>query len=175
MPERIARLSEQTRLFVLFLMTIVILVIVNSQILIKEDIIENGETLLLRLAPRDPRSLLQGDYMALRYAMADDVARAARTAGVTDGHIVVELAENGEARFVDLLDRQALAENQRLLRFRKRGDSVRLASDAYFFEEGQWKTYADARFGELRVSEAGDAVLTGLRDREGSRIGESLH
>jgi uncharacterized membrane-anchored protein len=175
MPERLVRLSEGARLLVLFSMTVVILVFVNSQIMIKEDIIENGATVLLRLAPRDPRSLLQGDYMALRYAMADEVARAARAADVTDGHVVVALAENGEARFVELFEGQALAENQRLLRFRKRGDAVRLASDAYFFEEGQWQSFADARFGEIRVSEAGDAVLIGLRDREGNRLGASPH
>jgi uncharacterized membrane-anchored protein len=51
---------------------------------------------------------------------------------------------------------------------------VRLASDAYFFEEGRWNNYAGARFGELRVSKAGDAVLTGLRDQEGNRLGEPL-
>ena len=175
MPERPALLSARTRLIILFSMTLVILVIVNGQIVIKEDIIENGDTLLIRLAPRDPRSLLQGDYMALRYAMADKVARAAQTDEVTDGRVIVALAENGEASFVGLFDGQALVENQRLLRFRQRGDSVRLASDAYFFEEGQWKTYADARFGELRVDEDGDAVLIGLRDREGRRLGEALH
>jgi uncharacterized membrane-anchored protein len=175
MAEHLTRLSERKRLFVLFLATVAIIVIVNSQIVIKEDIMENGETLLLRLAPRDPRSLLQGDYMALRYAMADQVSHAARTAKATDGHIVVVLSEMSEASFVDLFEGQALAENQRLLRFRRRGESVRLASDAYFFEEGEWETYAAARFGELRVSEGGDAVLVGLRDREGNPMGALLH
>ena len=76
---------------------------------------------------------------------------------------------------LDFAEGQALAENQRLLRFRRRGESVRLASDAYFFEEGEWETYAAARFGELRVSEEGDAVLVGLRDREGNPMGALLH
>ncbi len=60
-------------------------------------------------------------------------------------------------------------------RYRKRGESVRLASDAYFFEEGTWKDYAGTRFGEIRVIEKGDAVLTGLRDSEGERLGPPLH
>lgn len=175
MPERTARLSDRTRLIVLLTMTVVILVFVNVQIIQKEHVIENGETLLLRLAPQDPRSFLQGDYMALRYAMAGDVASAAREADVTDGQVVVALAENGEARFVDLFNGQTLADDQRLLRFRKRGDTVRLASDAYFFEEGQGDTFANARFGELRVGPTGDAVLIGLRDQEGNRMGTSLH
>jgi uncharacterized membrane-anchored protein len=172
MPKEMVHLSERARLVVLVAMTVAILVFVNIQVMQKEDLIENGDTILLRLAPQDPRSLLQGDYMALRYAMARDIAREA---SVTDGQIIVALAENGEARFVDLFSGQALAEDQRLLRFRKRGDTVRLASDAYFFEEGQGSTFADARFGEIRIGPAGDAVLIGLRDQDGNRLGTSLH
>lgn len=175
MREHPSRLSERTRLSVLFVMALVIIAMVNSQIVIKEDIIANGETLLLRLAPQDPRSLLQGDYMALRYAIADEVARAAEATGVSDGQIIVAIAENGEASLVGLYDGQPLTETQRRLRFRKRGDSVRLASDAYFFEEGQEKLYAAARFGELRVNADGDAVLVGLRDRDGKGMGVTLH
>jgi len=175
MLKRLIHLPEQKRLFVLGAMTVVILVLVNAQIVVKEQIIENGDTLLLRLAPQDPRSLLQGDYMALRYAMSNEVAQAAKTAQMADGHIIVELAQNGEASFVGLYEGQQLTQTQRILRFRKRGDSVRLASDAYFFEEGQWETYAGARFGELRVSEDGNAVLTGLRDGDRNRLGQTPH
>jgi len=175
MLERLMHLSKKTRLIVMVVGMVAILIIVNSQIAIKNSVIENGSIMLLRLAPRDPRSLLQGDYMALRYAMANQVAQAANTAQMTDGRIVVELASNGEASFAGLYQGQPLSQNQRVLHFRKRGDSVRLASDAYFFEEGQWKTYANARFGELRVSEDGEAVLTGLRDNNGNRLGHALH
>lgn len=156
-------------------MTAAILLIINSQIIVKQGIIEDGDVVLLRLAPRDPRSLLQGDYMALRYAMADKVAQAANAAQITDGRIIVERAPNGEAGFVGLYEGQPLTQTQRILRFRRRGESVRLASDAYFFEEGQWETFASARFGELRVNDDGDAVLTGLRDADGNRLGQALH
>ena len=36
----------------------------------KENIVRNGTAMLLPLAPRDPRSLMQGDFMRLDYAMA---------------------------------------------------------------------------------------------------------
>lgn len=170
MLERLTHLAETTRLIVMAIGMMTILIVVNSQIAIKQGIIENGSIMLLRLAPQDPRSLLQGDYMALRYAMATQVAQAAKTAQINNGRIVVELASNGEASFAGLDQGQPLSQSQRLLYFRKRGDSVRLASDAYFFEEGQWQTYANARFGELRVSEDGEAVLTGLRDVHGNRL-----
>ncbi|MCU7812533.1 MAG: GDYXXLXY domain-containing protein [Candidatus Thiodiazotropha sp. (ex Notomyrtea botanica)] len=175
MLKSIVNLSGKTRLTVMAVMTLLILLTINSQIIVKEDIIQKGDTLLLRLAPRDPRSLLQGDYMALRYAMTREVAQAAKSAQIDDGNIIVNLDPTGEASFVSLYEGQQLTETQHLLRFRKRGDSVRLASDAYFFQEGEWSTYADARFGELRVRDDGDAVLIGLYDQEKKRLGETLH
>jgi uncharacterized membrane-anchored protein len=165
------RWSEKTRLAIVAAATLGILVLVNSLIVGKQAILADGKIVLLQLAPRDPRSLLQGDYMALRYALADQVAGATQAAGISDGRIIVELAPNGEAGFIGVYQGQELSQSQQLLRFRRRGEAVRLASDAYFFEEGQWETFAGARFGELRVNEDGDAVLTGLRDAEGNRLG----
>jgi uncharacterized membrane-anchored protein len=163
---------ERLRYIVLAVTTLAILLLVNSQIVIKERILSEGDTLLLRLAPRDPRSLLQGDYMALRYAMADEVAQAANAAGIEDGRIVVVVEPTGKADYVGLYQGETLERNQHLLRFRKRGDSVRLASDAYFFQEGEWQTYRNAQYGELRVDASGDAVLAGLRDSAFNRLGE---
>ena len=147
----------------------------NGMIAHKESTIRNGTTMYLELGPRDPRSLMQGDYMALRYTMAGAVASSAEQFEMDDGIAVIELGELNEARFVSLYKNQPLQDRQHLLRYRKRGDSVRLASDAYFFEEGSWQEYAAARFGEIRVNANGDAVLIGLRDAEGERLGPALH
>jgi uncharacterized membrane-anchored protein len=157
-------MTDRIRLAILVLGAIFVLAMVNLQIFGKEAIVRDGRTVLLRLAPVDPRSLIQGDYMALRYAMTGEVAAAARDAGMNDGIAVVRIDANCEASFVGLYDGQQRASDEVLLRFRKRGESVRLASDAFFFEEGEWQTYEDARFGVLRVGENGDAVLIGLQD-----------
>lgn len=175
MLNKLPHLSERTRLIVLGVMAVVILGFINVEIAAKERIIRDGTTMLLRIAPRDPRSLMQGDYMALRYSMASEVAAATKDADVKDGTVVVSLLDKGEAAFVALYADQSLDQDQHLLRFRQRGDTVRLASDAFFFEEGQWETYTGARFGELRVNDDGDAVLVGLRDSDGERMGPSLH
>ena len=167
--------SDRARNVIVVAATAIILAVVNVEIVSKERIVRDGAEVLLRIAPRDPRSLLQGDYMALRYSLSRDVATAAEQAQVDDGQITFRLADNGEAIFSGIYAGQPLAEGQLLLRFRKRGDSVRLASDAFFFEEGQMEVYSAARFGELRVNKDGAAVLTGLRDGDGNRLGESLH
>jgi uncharacterized membrane-anchored protein len=163
------------RLIVVGGMAIVILGFINIEIASKERIVSEGTAMLLRIAPRDPRSLLQGDYMALRYVMASEVATAAGMAGISDGRVIVSLRDNGETAFAGIYSGQTLTQGQHLLQFRKRGDSVRLASDAFFFEEGQWQTYSGARFGEIRVDDDGNAVLVGLRDSEGERMGSALH
>lgn len=164
-------MSERIRLIVLGAAAAIILTIINIEIAGKESIVRNGAAVLLRIAPRDPRSLMQGDYMALRYTLANEIAREAEQLDKNDGVAIIAIGALDEASFVVLYDGQALQQGQRLLRYRKRGDTVRLASDAYFFEEGSGQDFNGARFGELRVNDKGDAVLISLRDAEGKRLG----
>lgn len=151
---------------------LVILVLVNSMIFGKEKIVRTGQMMLLELAPRDPRSLIQGDYMALNYKLAREIAGREKVSD--DGHIVVKLDAQQVASMVRVYEKdQPLNQDEYLLRYRKRGSSVRLATDAFFFEEGQWKLYSSARYGELRVDTSGEAVLTGLRDAQYHPLGEA--
>jgi len=149
----------------LWIVLALILIVVNAMIFGKEKILAEGETMLLQLAPRDPRSLMQGDYMALRYSLANEIRQKTPEQVSIDGQVVVTLDQQGVAQYVRLHDPSTtLAANEKLLRFRQRGDQLRLASNAYFFQEGHGVYYRDARYGELRVSSDGDAVLIGLRD-----------
>lgn len=163
------------RKLVLWAVLVVVLAVSNWSIVGKERVLANGETMLLALAPRDPRSLLQGDYMTLRYSIADEIERElGQPAGSysTDGRAIVRLDRNGVAALVRIGgNAEDPGAGDRLLRFRKRGASLRIAGDAFFFEEGGQDLYADARYGELRVAAAGDAVLVGLRDAEFRSLG----
>ncbi len=158
---------------ILWGMLVVVLVLINTMIFGKERIVRTGQLMLLELAPRDPRSLMQGDYMALNYSMAREIA--AREEVEDDGYVVVQLGTENVAKMIRFHDQaQQLQAGEYLLRYRNRGRFVKLATDAYFFEEGQWKLYRAARFGELRVDPSGSAVLTGLRDAKFEVLGESL-
>ncbi len=151
----------------------VTLIVANLAILGKERVLREGQTVLLELAPRDPRSLLQGDFMALRYRLANDVNRQQNTNRSADGAIVVTLDLNDIATLVRFDDGSGLAGDELLLRYRKRGEGVRIASEAFFFEEGQGPLFEGARYGELRVDDAGKAVLVGLRDADFRELGPS--
>ena len=174
MLKRIFNLKDRGRIIVLALTVATVLLAINVEIAGKEQIVRNGTRVLLRIAPRDPRSLLQGDYMALRYTLARVVASKAEQSELNDGFAVIELNEFNEAKFVSLYKDQQLQDRQHLLRYRKRGDSVRLASDAFFFEEGSGQDYRSASFGEIRINTKGDAVLIALLDAEGERLGSAL-
>jgi uncharacterized membrane-anchored protein len=143
---------------------LLVVVVPNALVVQKERLLASGTTVLLELAPVDPRSLIQGDYMRLEYAvarqLADSQPRWPRT-----GEIVVALDAGGVARFVRRHDeRTALAPHEVLLTYRRRSGRIRVGTDAFYFQEGHAGRYQGARYGELRVASSGESVLVGLRD-----------
>ena len=159
------------RNIVLWAVLAVVLILANWSIISKERVLANGEIMLLDLAPRDPRSLLQGDYMTLRYRLAEAIRNELKAPFSATGVAVVRLDENDVASFVSLETFDQLTPNERLLQYRKRGENLRIAGEAFFFQEGQDEIYARARYGEVRVDASGEAVLIGLRDSQFNRLG----
>jgi len=146
---------------IVVLAAVLVLASVNYSIHAKEQIIRQGETIFLSLAPVDPRSLMQGDYMALRLQIAteiplpgEDATELPRAPVVLDDKRVATLAKHGTAGDLSL-------------RYRIRNGQVWLGTNAYFFEEGSASRFTRARYGEFRVDRAsGEAVLVGMRDAE---------
>lgn len=149
-------------------MTLLVLGAVTYLIMKKEDTLANGRTMLLRLAPVDPRSLIQGDYMALRYAIARDVPRAQLKKD--KGHIVVSVDVNDVAKFVRVHKGEPLQQGEYLLFYRSRGE-LRLGAESFMFQEGDAKLYEGAKYGELRVDGSGACVLVGLRGEDFKPLG----
>jgi len=140
---------------------VLILATANWTIFARERLLAEGAVVLLELAPVDPRSLMQGDYMALRFALADALERQARVAH--DGRVVVRLDERGVGRYARVDDGAALDEREMALRYRLRDGRVKFATNAFFFQEGSAPLYAGARYGEARVAPSGELLITGLR------------
>ena len=147
---------------VVVIAAVLILGVVNWTIASREAMLATGRVVLLELAPVDPRSLMQGDYMALNYRMANLAFGSRRGAHAADGYLVVEADADGVAAFRRFDDGAPLAPGEMRLRYRWR-EGPKFATNAFFFEEGTASRYAGARYGEFRVSDDGDMILTGLR------------
>jgi uncharacterized membrane-anchored protein len=143
----------------------------NWGIVQRERLLAQGAVVLLELAPVDPRSLMQGDYMALRFKVATDAFGRARSPDLQDGRIVVHVDDRGVAAFVRGHGGEPLAAGERLLRYRVRDGQVKFATNAFFFQEGHARRYERARYGEFRVSNAGEMLLTHLRGADLQRLG----
>jgi len=162
-------MSKLIKQVVLFLVAVAVIAAVNSMIYKKEMTLHVGKTMLLELAPIDLRSLMQGDYMALRYKIARDMQADSMP---KDGALVVSLDENGVATFKRVhVSGVPLSAEEHLLRYRIRAKGGRLGAESFFFQEGHAKYYDSAKYGELRVADSGNSVLVGLRGRNLERLG----
>jgi uncharacterized membrane-anchored protein len=148
-----------------------VLAAVNWSIYAREQLLAAGQVVLLELAPVDPRSLMQGDYMALRFKLADEVFGRGRSKIAEDGSIVVRIGERRTATYVRRDGGEPLAVGEVRLRYRIREERVKFATNAYFFQEGRGNLYARARYGEFRVAPAGDMLLTQLLGENFERLG----
>ena len=148
---------------------------VNHAIWTKEQQISDGRQVLLELAPVDPRSIMQGDYMRLRFAIANDI-RQAMTATNTanmEGLVWVRLDEQGVGRFEGLIKPDAMSDDVLGMQFRVRNNRVQFATNAFFFQEGDAKKFDQARYGAFRVAADGGLLLTAMHDKDHQLIGEN--
>lgn len=148
---------------------LLLLVYVNVFIVRKETLRKEGRLILLELAPADPRSLMQGDYMDLRYKLAADAPRGRM---LRLGYCVLRTDPRGvvqEVRFQP--HSQPRTAQEQLLKYTMPDSfSVCLGAASFFFQEGQAERYSKAKYGGLRVDVDGNSLLVGLYDAQGKLI-----
>lgn len=171
---------------IIFVITgLIILGLMNFSIWQKQAHLEHGKVIRLELAPVDPRSIMQGDYMILNFALSRDIFRALSgeeqpdvthflsygLLNSSEGWVVVEIDDNQVARFVRLDDSAPAESNLQSLHYRVRNDVVKFATNAFFFAEGEEPIYRDAHYGEFRVNDEGEVLLTHLLDDKFNQLG----
>ncbi|WLD21908.1 MULTISPECIES: GDYXXLXY domain-containing protein [Aeromonas] len=163
-----------TRQLALLLSGLAILAGINATVWRYEHAMSSGEVVLLRLAPVDPRSLMQGDYMRLNYEIARELtSRDARTTQNKGGDtLVIRLDAHQVATLVVDGKPDRLASDERLLQVHQSERQWQIGPDAYFFEEGSGEQYEAARYGEFRLQADGKTLLVGLRDEAYQPIGQ---
>jgi uncharacterized membrane-anchored protein len=156
---------------IVLLAGLAILVLVNYSIYSRERLLTEGRVVLLKLAPVDPRSLMQGDYMALRFAVVDDIRARVATESPHDGYVVLALDDHRAGTFVRIDDGSPLAANEARMLYRMRDRRIKFGTNAFFFQEGSAGLYGKARYGEFRVGSDGDSILTALCDEQFAVLG----
>ncbi|WCL47657.1 GDYXXLXY domain-containing protein [Leptospira sp. GIMC2001] len=147
-----------------------LLIYLNYSVMNKEELLAKGELIKFELAPVDPRSLIQGDYMELRYAITnemniDDIPKR--------GFIVVTLDSNGIGQRVRLQDDiQPLNDGEYVIRYSKgfSRSNLSIGAESYFFEEGSASQFEKAKYGGLMVDRVGNSLLVGMYDAEGNKL-----
>lgn len=133
----------------------------------KEKIISNGEIIYLALAPVDPRSIMQGDYMRLRYAIENE-----RTKTKT-GYLILELDDKNIASFVKFDDDTIITQKQIMFKYSSKGSRINIAPSSFLFQQGLREIYQAARYGIFKVS-GKKHLLVGLADDDLKEIKPSM-
>ena len=158
------------RLIIIFTTLILGLGFINWQAYQREEIVTDGTLMLVPLAPVDPRSLMQGDYMQLNYGLLNTIEQEKIP---ERGTLVVSVDELHVATFVRMYDStQPLGPNEHVLKYRRQYGTLLVGPDSFFFQEGQARLFQDARYAELRVSPTGDVMLVGLRNAALQQLGK---
>lgn len=155
--------------FIILLNLILLLVYFNYSVAEKETLLKNGQPILLKLAPVDPRSLMQGDYMNLRYDISNNI-NAEKIP--KRGYCVVTLDSKGVAQFIRFQkDSAPLKTGEHLIKYTSPNEwNINIGAESFFFQEGQAEKYSKAEYGGIKTDQDGNSLLIGLYDEQLKQI-----
>jgi uncharacterized membrane-anchored protein len=141
----------------------ILLVYFNFSVVKKENLLKDGKLILLSLAPVDPRSLMQGDYMTLRYSISENLNVNSLP---KRGYCVVKLNPQGIAEKVRFQKNTTpLNKGEYLIEYNSPDQwNVNIGAESFFFQEGQAEKYEKAKYGAIKVDTKGNSLLVGLYD-----------
>lgn len=142
---------------------VILLIFFNYSVYEKEQLLKNSKLVLLKLRPKDPRSLIQGDYMNLRYQICetgfdyDSIPKS--------GCFIVSLDSHGVAALKRIQkNADNLKEGEIPLKYSAQLYPIKIGAESYFFQEGTAKKYEKTWYGGIKVDAKGNSVLIGLYD-----------
>jgi len=153
----------KTRNLIILLNLLLLLGYINWSVMSKEKTLAEGKLVLLELAPVDPRSLMQGDYMRLNYAISSDIKIDEIP---KRGFCVVKLDKNNVAHRVRLQSKKTpLNAGEYLINYTAANWNINIGAESYFFEEGKADKFDSAEYGALKIDNEGHSLLIGLYDK----------
>ncbi len=137
----------------LIIFNFILLLVLTSFSAFKAESYRKGDYFYLKLAPVDPRSLIQGDYMILNYEIVDELwARLNNTRNnMKVGYIVAKIDENKVAHFIDVVDKPFNDKNLIFIKFKSNSYNIKINADSFLFQEGEAKTYENAKYSKVVI------------------------
>jgi uncharacterized membrane-anchored protein len=154
------------RLFIILAATAVIAWLFSSQIMVLNKVRAEGQTVYLDLQPVDPRALMLGDYMRLRYTEERVPDGMEIDELPPKGAFVMSLDDNNVATVSRLASEAPMGANETRFSYTRTNRSLTFGAPRFYFENGTAETYENARYGVFKVSPAGKAILVNLADEE---------
>ncbi|BEU97358.1 GDYXXLXY domain-containing protein [Acidovorax sp. DW039] len=143
------------------------LLVANVGIAQKERTIAQGRKVYVALAPVDPRSLMQGDFMRLNFNLPPEASSHQELAWGERPHAIGTLDERGVVQWRRVATAQEpLQPGELRFELTPRDGRWTLVTDAWYFREGDAARWGAAKFGEFRVEPSGKALLVGLADAQ---------
>jgi uncharacterized membrane-anchored protein/uncharacterized membrane protein len=137
-----------------------------------EWLLSHGKLIKLQLQPLDPRSLVQGDYVRLRYQISEPpITQDNLETRVSKGKIAVVLGVNPTTNVYEFRreyesEEQLAPDEIRLNGEREGYEGIKYGIETFFVPEGTGRNYElNAKFAEVKVSAGGDAILVRLTDK----------
>ena len=152
------------------------LLLLSSMIFMRASTLAQGDTVLLRVVPVDPRSMFRGEYVILNYEFSrtpfsDIEGLPDRDEINSQGRIVyvwLEPEEDGEHWYAESVSTRPPAAGV-FLRGRIVGwNQLEFGIESFFVQEGEGRRYEEAILdrrlsAEIAVTRDGEAALRGLR------------
>jgi uncharacterized membrane-anchored protein len=135
--------------------------------------LHHSKSIFIELKPVDPRSILQGDYMALAYelhlqslkALAGSESEALEQVVFNRSSVPAKIILDSQNRVVGTVLDTNNSFGQRLIlkNPENRLQALYPASRSFLFAEGLAQCYEKAKYAEFKVNPKGEAILFDLR------------
>lgn len=142
---------------ILIILNFILMFVLTSWSALKEESYKKRNYFYLEIAPVDPRSLMQGDYMILNHVIENKAWGKIHEMQLKDdrairkGYIVVKIDENKIAQFVDVVERIDKSDNKDLLfiSFKTNGYAININANSFLFQEGEAKNYENSKYSKV--------------------------
>ena len=150
-----------------WLMTVVFLqvLLLGGLVGMKETLLRTGQTVKLELAPIDPRSLMQGDYVRLSYKISTMPNGITIPKGRYRVKLVLSKGENGIHQLKSLYQKGMRVEKDEALitGWVYRDGHLVFGIESFFVPENTGRELErTVKYGIVKLSTTGDALLVGL-------------